>query len=93
MPTCDFSKVASNFIEITLWHGCIPVNLMHVFRILVLKNTFPWLLHEDILNKADCINRLVCHTSSESNQENKTKIANRILHDLTHHTEKVSQWE
>ena len=26
----------SNFIEITLWHGCSPVNLLHTF-----KTTFP----------------------------------------------------
>ena len=33
MPKCDFNKVAaSNFIEITLRHGCSPVNLLHIFR-------------------------------------------------------------
>ena len=26
MPKCDFN----NSIEITLWHGCSPVNLMHI---------------------------------------------------------------
>ena len=38
MPKCDFNKVAkqSNFIEIALWHGCPPVNLMHIFRTLFL---------------------------------------------------------
>ena len=25
-------KLQSNFIEITLWHGCSPVNLLHIFR-------------------------------------------------------------
>ena len=29
----------NNFIEITLWHGCSPVNLLHVFWILFYKNT------------------------------------------------------
>ena len=24
--------VANKFIEITLWHGCSPVNLLHIFR-------------------------------------------------------------
>ena len=28
-----------NFIEITLEHGCSPVNLLHIFRIPSLKNT------------------------------------------------------
>ena len=43
MPKCDFSKVVkqlygnhtsalSNFIEVTIWHGCSPVNLLHIFR-------------------------------------------------------------
>ena len=30
MRKCDFSKVDSNFIEITLSHGCSPVNLLHI---------------------------------------------------------------
>ena len=38
MPKCDFSKVACNFIEIALWHGCFPINLLHIFRTAFLKN-------------------------------------------------------
>ena len=34
----------TNFIEITLRHGCSPVNLLHIFRTLFYKNTFGWLL-------------------------------------------------
>ena len=37
MPKCDFNKVA--FIEITLRHGCSPVNLLHMFRTTFPKNT------------------------------------------------------
>ena len=33
------SKLQSNFIEITLRHKCFPVNLLHIFRTLFLKNT------------------------------------------------------
>ena len=45
MPKCDFNKVAlSNFIEITLRHGCSPVNLLYIFRTPFLKNTSGWLL-------------------------------------------------
>ena len=40
MPKCDFS----NFIEITLWHGCSPVNLQHIFRTSFPKNTSGGLL-------------------------------------------------
>ena len=34
MPKCDFYKVA----EITLRHGCSPVNLLHIFRTLFPRN-------------------------------------------------------
>ena len=46
MPKCDFNKVAllCNFIEITLRHGCSPVNLPHIFRRSFSKNTSGWLL-------------------------------------------------
>ena len=36
MTKCDFIKVA---IEITLRHGCSPVNLLHIFRAPFSKNT------------------------------------------------------
>ena len=32
-------KLQGNFIEITLRHGCYPVNLLHIFRTSVPKNT------------------------------------------------------
>ena len=38
------SKMLSNFIEITLWHGCSPVNLLHIFRTNFPKNISRWLL-------------------------------------------------
>ena len=34
----------SNFIEITLHHGCSPVNLLHIFRTPFIKNTSGGLL-------------------------------------------------
>ena len=34
MPKCD------NFIEITLRHGCSPVNLLHIFRTPFYKNAY-----------------------------------------------------
>ena len=33
-----------NFIEITIQHGCSPVNLLHIFRTPFPKNTSAWLL-------------------------------------------------
>ena len=37
-------KLQSNFIQITLQHRCSPVNLLHIFRTLFLKNTIWGLL-------------------------------------------------
>ena len=43
MPKCDFNKVG-NFIEITLRHGCSPVNLLHISRTSFPRNPSGWLL-------------------------------------------------
>ena len=32
MPKCNFNKDASNFIAITLLHGCSPANLLHISK-------------------------------------------------------------
>ena len=37
-------KLQSNYIEIALWYGCFPVNLLHIFRIPFPKNTSGGLL-------------------------------------------------
>ena len=37
-------KLQSNFIEITFRHGCSPVNLLHIFRTPLPKNTSGWTL-------------------------------------------------
>ena len=37
-------KLQSNFIEIALWHGCAPVNLLHIVRTRFARNTSGWLL-------------------------------------------------
>ena len=39
-----FIKLPGNFIEITLRHGCSPVNLLHIFRTIFPRNTSGWLL-------------------------------------------------
>ena len=46
MPKCDSNKVAFNFIEITLRHGCSPVILLHSFRTPFPKNACGGLLLE-----------------------------------------------
>ena len=40
----SMSKLLCNFIEIALRHGCSPVNVLHIFRTPVHKNTSRWLL-------------------------------------------------
>ena len=37
-------NLQSNFIEISLQHGCSPINFLHIFRILFSKNTSGGLL-------------------------------------------------
>ena len=51
MTKCNFNQFSSNFIEITLWHGCSPVNLLHIFRTSFLKNTSGWLLVDIVLSE------------------------------------------
>ena len=49
-------KFQSNFIEIKFWHGCSPVNLMHIFRTPFPKNTYGRLL---LIQFSSSINYLV----------------------------------
>ena len=51
MPKCDFNEILCNFIEIALWHGCSPVNLLHVFRTPFPRNTSGWLLLNRFIKK------------------------------------------
>ena len=48
-------KLQTNFIEITLRHGCFPVNLLHIFTTPFPKNTYGWLLLKDEgVDKENC---------------------------------------
>ena len=42
-----WTKLLCTFIEITLRHGCSPVNLLHFFRTPFPRNTSEWLLLEN----------------------------------------------
>ena len=55
MPKCDFNKVEITLIEITLRHGCSPVNLRHIFRIAFLKNSSGRLLLFLLIGASKCI--------------------------------------
>ena len=45
-PSVNSIKLLCNFIEITLWLRCSPVNLLHIFRTPFPKNTSGWSLLE-----------------------------------------------
>ena len=47
-------KLQNNFVEITLWHGCSPVSLLHIFRTLFAKNTSWGLLMHTCFTKWIC---------------------------------------
>ena len=49
MPMCDFNNVASNFIEITLWYGSSPVNLLHISGISLYENAHGELFLWDLI--------------------------------------------
>ena len=38
------SAISCTFIEIAFWHGCSPVNLLHISRTPYSKNTSGWLV-------------------------------------------------
>ena len=46
-----YMLLQSNFIEITLWHGCSPVNLLHIFRAYFPKTTPGWPLLKSAVHK------------------------------------------
>ena len=46
MPSAISIKLLCNFMEITLRHGCSPVNFLHIFRKPFLKNTSEGLLQD-----------------------------------------------
>ena len=53
----------SNFIEITLRHGCSPVNLLHIFRTPFLKNTSGRLLQKISIHLQMVSEAAVCRCS------------------------------
>ena len=56
-------KLQSSCFEITLWHGCSPVNLLHIFRTPFSKNTSGRLL----------LKQWQCKTCIQRNQTRKRK--------------------
>ena len=52
-------KLQSNFIEISLRHGCFPVNLLHLFRTLFSRNTSEWLFLKRLVPTVDTYPNIV----------------------------------
>ena len=71
MPNCDFNKVARNFIEFTIRHGCSPVNLLLIFRPPFCKNTskgllLVWQRTYQQISKNRCVSTSIVHLISMS---------------------------
>ena len=63
---CGVLKICSkftveHFIEITLWHGCFPVNLLHMFRTPFLRNTCGWMLLHMLALAIKYVSEIVSH--------------------------------
>ena len=72
-------KLQSNFIEITLRHGCSPVNLLHIFGTLFLKNTSGWLfLHIVVPTKFTRVSIKEYNKNSDKNVSHHDWIFNYI---------------
>ena len=73
-------KLQSNFIEIALWHGCSPVNLLHIFRVPFPKNTSGRLLLKILFKKSGSgfLLLIILLAYSVRMRENAGKMRNRI---------------
>ena len=69
----DVLSVLCNFIEITLQHGCSPVNLLHIFRTYFLKNT-----SRRLLLKCRC--GVAFHLSQCITRSNQASFRNQLFH-------------
>ena len=75
MSKCDFNKVVCNFIEIALWHGCSPVNLLYIFRTPFSKNISGWLLLIDASKMFHIVDNLLLLKRLEMYFVNTTNLA------------------
>ena len=66
LPKSDFNKVARNFIEIALRHGCSPVKLLYIFRTPSLNNISERLLLYIVTHVAQLNFYLLIPCSAES---------------------------
>ena len=67
-------NLQSNFIEITLQHGCSAVNLLHFLKTSFPKNTSGWLL---LYHQNDYMN--IAFQTTLYTQDNKDSIIQQIL--------------
>ena len=90
-------KLHSNFIEITLRHGCSPVNLVHTFRTIFPKNTsgrgFFWKCKKTHFESRlidDIVSKLVCKYTT--NTDAHTCSAKYCYEKCSKFTEKHLPW-
>ena len=68
-------KFPCNFIEIALWHGCSPVNLLYIFRTPFSKNISGWLLLIDSSKTFHIVDHLLLLKRLEMYFVNTTNLA------------------
>ena len=77
-PCRSVISIMPNFIEITLWHGCSPVYLLHVFRAPFPKTTTGWLLlhchHQKQPPDILCEEKVFLEILQNSNKTQKTSL-------------------
>ena len=62
-------KLQSNFIEITLWHGCSPINLLHILRTPFPRNTSGWPLIKSCWKVVDAYHFMLDCVRSNKNED------------------------
>ena len=66
-------KLQSNFIEITLRHGCSPVNFLYILKTPSVKNTFGWLLLHNVSKITTAVFRTYEKYINKENSDDKCK--------------------
>ena len=79
-------KLLCNFIEIALWHGCSPVNLLNIFRTTFSKNTSGWLLLKTHTNQSIQQAFLHCQYKKQFTNLQKQQLKLQLIFQLKRET-------
>ena len=83
-----------NFIEITLWHGCSPVNLLHIFRTPEYMNIFNIFNYRCLITQRFCYHletfvSLICYAKEKEHFTIKARWQMKIWMDININFNKV----